>query len=67
MRSDEIIDRLMERRAERGLSLRALAEIVGYDFNTLSGWETRYRQPKLHSVVDWCDALDLEIRIENRG
>lgn len=65
MTADQIIDRLMARRAELGLTQRALADRMGYGNSTLDGWERQYRHPKLQQIIDWAEALGVRIEIRS--
>lgn len=48
-------------RKKKGISMRKLAEITGYDPSAISQWENDKAVPRLTSVVDVADALGMSI------
>ncbi len=62
---DPLLHALRQRRYNLGLSIGALAEVMGYDQQTVAGWETG-RRPSFCSLMDWAAALECELTIEPR-
>lgn len=54
-----IVSRLVRQRKTRGISLRQLSEMMGYDFSYLSKAERGLAQPGLIPLRKWSHALGL--------
>jgi transcriptional regulator with XRE-family HTH domain len=61
-----IADRVAERRIERGLSQRELAELVGTTQSAIARLERGGRPPKLDTLMRIADALDADLVLEMR-
>ena len=59
-----IADRVTERRAERGLSQRELAELVGTTQSAIARLERGGRPPRIDTLLKIADALDCELSVE---
>jgi XRE family transcriptional regulator, fatty acid utilization regulator len=60
-------ERLRQRRVEKALSLRALGEITGVAFDTISKLENGRRPARLVTIRKLADALDVEPRELMKG
>jgi ribosome-binding protein aMBF1 (putative translation factor) len=61
-----IADRVAERRLERGLSQRELAERVGTTQSAIARLERGGRPPRIDTLLNIADALDCELVVELR-
>ena len=61
-----IADRVAERRLEKGLSQRELAELVGTTQSAIARLERGGRPPKLDTLMRIADALDADLLLEMR-
>lgn len=59
-----IIDPLVQRRKELGLSQVALSDLIGVDEGQVAKWETLNRRPNGFSLLCWCDALEMDIEVK---
>lgn len=55
---------LRQRRKQLKLSQAVVAERAGYNAIAIWAWETGYRKPSLPRLVDWADALGLELTVK---
>lgn len=55
---------LRARRLELGLTQSALAERIGYGERYISLWERGVHSPRLCSLEDWLEGLNMRIVIE---
>lgn len=60
---DPIVDLLVERREELGLSRRELARRIGTSPSTVHYWETGERNPTLYSLRSWTKVLGYELMV----
>jgi transcriptional regulator with XRE-family HTH domain len=56
-----LIDLLAERRRQRGMSQRELAEALGYGKTAVQRWETHTREPPFEVLDRWADVLDADL------
>jgi len=61
-----IVLALRQRRKLKELSQVALSERMGYGPNIIWSWETGYSTPSLQRLIDWAQALDLELTLKER-
>lgn len=61
-----IVAELRAARVRAGVSQSALAEKMGYALSVFSKWERGTYAPNLRRLMDWAEALGLEIRIIER-
>lgn len=57
----QLVRDLKAERERQGLSRAELGRRMGY--SKLAAWEGGFQDPKLRTVLDWADALGLEIRL----
>ena len=62
-----IAEKVSERRAERGLSQRELAELVGTTQSAIARLEGGGRPPRIDTLLRIADALDCELTVELRA
>jgi ribosome-binding protein aMBF1 (putative translation factor) len=62
----KIADRVAERRVEKGLSQRELAERVGTTQSAIARLERGGRPPRIDTLLNIADALDCELVVELR-
>ena len=62
----KIADRVAERRLEKGLSQRELAELVGTTQSAIARLERGGRPPRIDTLLNIADALDCELVVELR-
>jgi predicted transcriptional regulator len=60
----QIADRVAERRLEKGLSQRELAELVGTTQSAIARLERGGRPPRIDTLLKIADALDCELVVE---
>lgn len=60
---DPLVYELRKRRYEVGISIPALAEIMGYDHTTIAAWECGDHLPGIRALRDWCKALGKKMEI----
>lgn len=58
-----VVNRLAEIRVERNIARIDLAEHVGYHVMVIGRYERGESTPSLQRLVDWCDALGLELAL----
>jgi transcriptional regulator with XRE-family HTH domain len=58
---EDLIDALASRRADLGLTQRALDRKIGYAHQTICNWENLVRTPRGHAFFDWITGLNLKI------
>lgn len=63
----ELVDALIRRRRERGLSQAEVADRIGTSQRTLSQLENRAHDPKLSTAVAWAEAVGLRLRWDDDG
>jgi transcriptional regulator with XRE-family HTH domain len=51
----------------KGISQAALARKLGYVREALEKWERGVRVPSWRSLMDWCDALEVELVVYERN
>lgn len=56
-----IITALRQRRRDIGMTQRELSRRVGYPENTVWGWENARTSPPLMRLIDWAQALGMEL------
>jgi len=61
-----IADQVADRRQERGLSQRELAELVGTTQSAIARLERGGRPPRIDTLLRIADALDCELVVELR-
>jgi transcriptional regulator with XRE-family HTH domain len=61
-----VADKVAERRQQKGLSQRELAELVGTTQSAIARLERGGRPPKLDTLMRIADALDAELSLEMR-
>lgn len=61
-----IIAALRARRLEMQLRMTDVAARAGYDVINFRKWETTLTTPRLHALMDWCDALGVDLTIQPR-
>jgi DNA-binding XRE family transcriptional regulator len=61
-----IADKVAERRVERGLSQRELAELVGTTQSAIARLERGGRPPRIDTLLRIAEALDCDLRVELR-
>lgn len=54
---------IKQKREERGLSVKALAELANFSFKTIYLWESGEKNITYKSLVQLLDSLGLEIQI----
>jgi predicted transcriptional regulator len=59
-----VADKVAERRQEKGLSQRELAEIVGTTQSAIARLERGGRPPRIDTLLRIADALDCDLQIE---
>jgi Helix-turn-helix len=59
-----IIEKLVARRHELGISQNELDMRIGVAFGHVGKWECGMRSPAPHSLMLWCQALGLEIELK---
>jgi predicted transcriptional regulator len=59
-----IADRVAERRVERNLSQRELAELVGTTQSAIARLERGGRPPRIDTLLRIADALDCDLHVE---
>lgn len=59
-----VADQVAERRQERGLSQRELAELVGTTQSAVARLERGGRPPRIDTLLRIADALDCELLVE---
>jgi DNA-binding XRE family transcriptional regulator len=59
-----IADRVAERRVERGLSQRELAELVGTTQSAIARLERGGRPPRIDTLLKIAEALDCDLAVE---
>ena len=62
----EIVEDLREVRRRQRLRRDVLAEIMGYHWQTVGRWERGESTPSCQALHDWCEALGLKLRVEQR-
>lgn len=62
----KILEQLAELRMQRGVNLRTLSEMTGYNISNLSLIERGERQPQLDTLEKILDALGAELTIRMR-
>jgi predicted transcriptional regulator len=60
----KIADRVAERRLEKGLSQRELAELVGTTQSAIARLERGGRPPRIDTLLNIADALDCDLHVE---
>jgi predicted transcriptional regulator len=63
----KIADRVAERRQEKGMSQRELAELVGTTQSAIARLERGGRPPRIDTLLNIADALDCELVVELRA
>ena len=61
--AQEFPARMVRHRIERGISRTALADLVGYDKDTLTRWETGKCSPKLRDMANWAEVLGFGLNL----
>ena len=59
-----LIFKLRKRRYDLGISSYALGKIMGVSKENIRKWETGVHFPTFHSLIDWCTALKMDIKVE---
>ena len=62
----KIAERVAERRQERGMSQRELAELVGTTQSAIARLERGGRPPRIDTLLNIADALECELVVELR-
>lgn len=62
----DVLEQLAELRVRRGVNLRTLSEMTGYNISNLSLIERGERQPQLDTLEKILDALGAELTIRMR-
>lgn len=62
----KILEQIQELRIKRGVNLRTLSEMTGYNISNLSLIERGERQPQLDTLEKILDALGAELTIRMR-
>ena len=62
----KILEQIAELRMQRGVNLRTLSEMTGYNISNLSLIERGERQPQLDTLEKILDALGAELTIRMR-
>lgn len=62
----ELIKQVVETRKEKGITQKALAEMVGISQQEISRFENEKHIPKLTSFIRILEALDMEIKLESK-
>lgn len=60
------IGALFDERVRQGLTRRQLCEKMGYHPVMLARWERGEQRPSLLKLVDWCDALGVELIVRRK-
>lgn len=60
----QIADRVAERRNQKGLSQRELAELVGTTQSAIARLERGGRPPRIDTLLNIADALECDLRVE---
>ena len=60
----QIADRVAQRRLEKGLSQRELAELVGTTQSAIARLERGGRPPRIDTLLNIADALDCELVVD---
>jgi transcriptional regulator with XRE-family HTH domain len=63
---EDLVQRLITARSERGLSQEVLADIIGCTVSLIHKWETNKRIPSGFMLMCWLDALSYEIEVKKR-
>lgn len=61
---DQLIDRLIERRRQLGVTQEHVNELIGVADRLVSKWECRMKYPNFRHILLWADALDCKVTIE---
>lgn len=59
-----LIAALVKARLAQGLTLAELSKRTGYHICSLVHWENEHQSPKMQSVIDWAQALNLKIVLQ---
>jgi transcriptional regulator with XRE-family HTH domain len=59
-----VADKVAERRQDRGLSQRELAELVGTTQSAIARLERGGRPPRIDTLLRIAEALDCDLRVE---
>jgi hypothetical protein len=57
---------LRQERVSRGYSTRFVSAKAGYVRHSVSRWERNETTPSMFSLIDWANALDMEITLTRR-
>jgi transcriptional regulator with XRE-family HTH domain len=58
---------LRQKRIEEGILQKQLAWDTGYSTQALGDWETGKRVPRWQSLMDWANALNCELVVQERA
>lgn len=59
--SDPVIAVLVQARLAKNWRLSDLAKRVGYNRQLISEWEQGHRFPNYRSLLNWCEALHVQL------
>jgi len=60
---NKIIETLINKRKEQGLTIEKLAMEIGTDTKTLGDWERKNKEPRLFNLLCWCEALQVYLTV----
>lgn len=58
-----VVKQLRQIRLSKRIRQGILADDIGYHRETLGDWERGKRLPRLASLIDWCDALNVRLTV----
>lgn len=59
-----VVDDLHEMRKARKLKRKAIADDIGYHWQTIARWERGETLPSTSALVWWCASLGAELRVD---
>jgi lambda repressor-like predicted transcriptional regulator len=62
----EVIRALIAAREKKGWTMVDLARKSGYAYVTIVQLENMNRLPRSRTLIDWCDALDMELTVREK-
>lgn len=57
---------LFNKRIDKGLTYRQLAQLCGYNHVSINKWETDGYGMKVDSLIDWAEALGMELVLRKK-
>lgn len=61
-----MIETLRKRRYDLNISQEMLAKRMGFSKKTIRHWETGVMEPTMRSLLDWVQALGMDVSVEVR-